>query len=119
MRSFEQIRLKPCGEGSRAACTAGSQAHVLYDASASHASMSTRPLVGGVCAFDVIELSESLEHAPSIPKKPVQSSPASLIGSSISASARDGARAQMGARARASARASVTSPESDGYRPRT
>src|SRR5262249_15845488 len=81
---LEQIRLKPWGDGSRDAWTADSHFQVLYDASLSHFSISTRPVVGGVWASDVgVEASavpfESLEHAASTQTKLMPSNPASLI----------------------------------------
>src|SRR5437868_6182020 len=80
--SLEQIRLKPCGDGERAAWTDGSQVQVLYEASLIHFSMSARPLVGGVCASDTPGPFESLEpQAANVPSKP-RDSATSLISSS-------------------------------------
>ncbi|TMQ03194.1 MAG: hypothetical protein E6J91_47855 [Deltaproteobacteria bacterium] len=77
--SLEQIRLKPCGDGLRAAWTIGSHAQVLYAASPSHFSMSAWPLVGGVCASDMLEPIESLDPHAVTASKLLRSSVASLI----------------------------------------
>src|SRR5258708_53604 len=70
--SFEQMRLKPCGEGERDSCSERSQCHVLYAPCASQALTLATP-IGGCCAspIDIVlgepppELDEPHASAPS------------------------------------------------------